>query len=109
MPSSVRSSAKSGYGSRYSSNLVSRGMLGTPLQRDFGPSRARLADAIDPRRSAVDHLGLLPHLHRVRHHQQRMQQLQQPLGISGHVVERKPLAVGDRLLGMREERIVERL
>src|SRR5215468_9505399 len=108
MPSSVRSSAKSGYRSRYSSNLVSRGMLGTPLQRDFGLSRARLADAIDPRRSAVDHLGLLPHLHRVRHHQQRVQELEQPLGVFGQVVERKPLAVGDRLFGTGKEGIVER-
>src|SRR5262244_3819344 len=103
MPSSVFSRAKSGYRSRYSSNLVRRGMVGTPPD----PSRTGFADAIDARGSAVDHLGLLPDLHGVGHHQERVQELQQPLGVRRHVVERKPVAMGDRLLGSREERAVE--
>jgi hypothetical protein len=52
---------------------------------------------------------LAPRLDRERHHDQRVEQLEEPLGILGHVVERKLLAVHDRFLGAREERVVERL
>src|SRR4029453_2151350 len=72
-------------------------------------SGAGFQDAIDPGGAAVDHLGLLPDLHRVRPRQQRGQELQQPLSVCGHVVERKSVAVGDRLLGTWEEGVVERL
>src|SRR5262245_43179812 len=106
MPSSVFSRAKSGYRSRYSSNRVKRGMQGSSATAASG---TRLQDAIDPGGSAVDHLGLLPDLDRVRNHQQRVQELQQALGVGGQRVERKTVAVGDGLLGAREERVVERL
>ena len=53
--------------------------------------------------------GCRQHLDRERHHAQRVQELQQPGGVVGQVVEREPVAVGDRLLGTREEGVVERL
>src|SRR5215472_14750404 len=106
IPSSVFSRAKSGYRSRYSSNLVRRGILGSLAA---ATSRTGLQDAIDARGSAADHLGLLPDLHGVRHHQQRVQQLEQPLGLGGHVVQREPIAMGDRLFRTREEGAVEGL
>ena len=69
----------------------------------------RLDQQVEVRGAGVGDVGLAPRLDRERHHDERVQQLQEPLRVLGHVVERELLAVRDRFLGAREERVVERL
>ena len=66
-------------------------------------------DEVEVRRAAVGNVRLAPRLHRERHHDERVQQLQQVLRVVGHLVERELVAVRDRVFGAREERVVERL
>src|SRR4051812_43912913 len=53
----------------------------------FCPLGARLADAIDHRGTRVDGERLLPDLDGIGHERQGVEELQQPLGIGGEVVQ----------------------
>src|SRR5215813_5336160 len=80
------------------------------LTRSLRPgSWDRLDLELEGRRAGVRDVRLPPDLDRERHHDERVQELEQPARVVGQLMERKFVQVGDRLLGAREDRVVERL
>src|SRR4029450_9496239 len=49
------------------------------------------------------------HISPDRHYGERVQEQEQPVHVGGQIVERKLVAVGDRLLGARKDGVVEGL
>ena len=66
-----------------------------------------LGDHVEERGAGVGDAGLLEDVHRVRHEDHRVEQLQEPLGVLGQVVEVEAVEVGDGLLGPGGDGVVE--
>ena len=81
--------------------------IGDPLRVPaHGP---RLQLELEGGRAGVGDVRLPPDLDGERHQDERVQELEQPARVVGQVMERELVQVGDRLLGAREDGVVERL